>query len=255
MIDKQNQVVIKEEATEVSKPLPLWRHRDYLLLWSGQVASVTGSQVSQLAFPLLILALTHSPAQAGIAAALRTIPYLAFSLPAGALVDRWNRKQVMIICDLGRFLSMASIPLALFFGHLTIIQLYLVSLLEGTLFVFFDLAEVASLPQVVSKEQLPAASAQNIATYNIAMMLGAPLGGLLYSSNQLFPFLADAVSYLCSVLSLLFIRTPFQQERTKTTRALRIEVKEGLKWLWEQRLVRSLALLLCGINLMTGASP
>lgn len=89
---------------EASPPLPLWRHRDYLLLWGGQVVSVTGSQVSQLAFPLLILALTHSPAQAGIAAALRTIPYLVLSLPAGALVDRWNRKQVMIICDLERFL-------------------------------------------------------------------------------------------------------------------------------------------------------
>jgi predicted MFS family arabinose efflux permease len=252
VIDTQNQVVLKEEIPEARTPLPLWRQRDYLLLWGGQVVSLTGSQVSQLAFPLLILALTHSPAQAGIAAALRTIPYLVLSLPAGALVDRWNRKQVMIFCDLGRFLSMASVPLALFLGHLTIVQLYLVSLLEGTLFVFFDLAEVSSLPQVVSKEQLPAASAQNIATYNIAMMLGSPLGGLLYGVGRLFPFLVDTVSYLCSVLSLLFIRTPFQQERTRTTRALRAEVKEGLKWLWEQRLVRSLALLLCGLNLMTG---
>jgi predicted MFS family arabinose efflux permease len=252
VLENQNQVVIKEEITEARTPLPLWRNRDYLLLWGGQVVSLTGSQVSQLAFPLLILALTHSPAQAGIAAAMRTIPYLVLCLPAGALVDQWNRKLVMIICDLGRFLCMASVPLALFLGHLTIVQLYLVSLLEGTFFVFFDLAEVSSLPQVVSKEQLPAASAQNIATYNIALLLGAPLGGLLYSVGRLFPFLADTVSYLCSVLSLLFIRTPFQQERTKASRALGSEVKEGLKWLWEQKLVRSLALLLCGLNLMTG---
>ncbi|GHO88810.1 MFS transporter [Dictyobacter formicarum] len=252
MISNQDQIEINEEITAVSTPLPMWRNRDYLLLWGGQVASVTGSQVSQLAFPLLILALTHSPAQAGIAAALRTIPYLLLSLPAGALLDRWNRKQVMIFCDLGRFLCMASIPLALLLGHLTIVQLYLVSLLEGILFVFFDLAEVSSLPQVVSKEQLPAASAQNIATYNIAMLLGSPLGGLLYSAGRLFPFLADTVSYLCSVFTLLFIRTPFQQERTGTTRALGIEVKEGLKWLWEQRLIRSLALILCGLNLMNG---
>lgn len=251
MIDDQNRV-IKEEAAEVHAPLPLWRNRDYLLLWSGQVVSMTGSQISQLAFPLLILALTRSPAQAGIAAALRTLPYLLLSLPAGALVDRWNRKQVMIFCDLGRYLSMASVPLALFLGHLTIIQLYLVSLVEGTLFVFFDLAEVSSLPQVVSKQQLATASAQNIATFNIAMLLGSPLGGLLYSIGNLFPFLADAISYLCSVLSLLFIRTPFQQERTGASRALKTEVTEGLKWLWEQRLVRSLALILCGLNLMTG---
>ncbi|GCE08193.1 MFS transporter [Dictyobacter aurantiacus] len=251
MIENQNQSNLQEEAIEARTYPPLWRNRDYLLLWSGQVISGVGTQVSQLAFPLLILALTRSPAQAGIAGALRTIPYLLLSLPAGALLDRWNRKLVMIICDLGRFLSMGSIPLALFFGHLTIVQLYVVSLVEGVLFVFFDLAEVSSLPQVVSREQLPAASAQNIATFNIAMLLGAPLGGILFSIGRAFPFLADTVSYFCSVVSLFFIRTPFQQERSSDRRALLPEVREGLKWLWKQRFVRSLAVILCGLNLMT----
>ncbi|MBO0791875.1 MAG: MFS transporter [Ktedonobacteraceae bacterium] len=237
------------------KHLPLWRNRDYLLLWGGQVVSMTGSQVSQLVFPLLILALTRSPAQTGIAAALQSLPYLVLSLPAGALVDRWNRKRVMIFCNLGRGLCVASVPLALWLGHVTLVQLYLVSLLEGILFVFFDLAEVSSLPQVVSKQQLPAASAQNIAGLNLATLLGSPLGGWLYGVGRLFPFLADALSYLCSVLSLLFIRTPFQQERTIPAHALSTEVKEGLKWLWEQRLVRSLALLLFGCNLMTEGLP
>jgi len=237
------------------KHLPLWRNRDYLLLWGGQVVSVTGSQISQLVFPLLILALTHSPAQAGIAAALRSLPYLALSLPAGVLVDRWNRKRVMIFCDLARFLSVASVPLALWLGYLTLVQLYLVSLLEGILSVFFDLAEVSSLPQVVSKQQIPAASAQNIAAFNIAVLLGSPLGGLLYGVGRLLPFLADAFSYLCSVLSLLFIQTAFQQKRNVPARSLIAEVKEGLKWLWEQRLVRSLGLLLCICNLMTEGLP
>jgi MFS family permease len=243
------------EQAMFDSPRPLWHNRDYLLMWSGQVVSMTGSQVSQLAFPLLILALTHSPAQAGIAAALRGLPYLLLSLPAGALVDRWNRKWVMIFCDLGRFLSMASVPLALFLGHLTLTQLYLVSLLEGTLFVFFDIAEVSSLPQVVSKQQLPAASAQNVATLNIAALLGAPLGGVLYGIGKLFPFLIDAFSYLGSIISLLFIKTEFQQERQRPAHSLRSEVIGGLKWLWEQRLIRSLALLLCGFNLMTGGLP
>ncbi len=91
-------------ATSRSKTRPdtipspsLWRNRDYMLLWSGQLVSSVGGQVSQLAFPLLILALTHSPAQAGLAGALRALPYLIFSLPAGALIDRWDRKRVMIL--------------------------------------------------------------------------------------------------------------------------------------------------------------
>ncbi|GCE30007.1 hypothetical protein KDA_54910 [Dictyobacter alpinus] len=254
MIQNQNQTNLPDVVLEAPAHPPLWRNRDYLLLWGGQVVSGVGAQVSQLAFPLLILALTRSPAQAGIAGALRAIPYLLLSLPAGALLDRWNRKLVMIFCDVGRFVSMASIPLALFLGHLTIVQLYLVSLIEGVLFVFFDLAEVSSLPQVVSKEQLPAASAQNIATYNIAMLLGAPLGGLLFSAGRAFPFVADAISYFCSIISLFFIRTPFQQEHTNARQALLPEVQEGLKWLWKQRFVRSLALILCGLNLVTMGS-
>src|SRR6185437_3666870 len=70
-----------------SRPLPLWRNRNYLLLWSGQAISSVGGEASQLAFPLLVLAVTNSPVQAGIAGALRALAYLFLGLPAGALVD------------------------------------------------------------------------------------------------------------------------------------------------------------------------
>ena len=103
----------------------LWRNRDYLLLWSGQALSDIGGAVSELAFPLLVLAVTHSPAQAGFAAALRALPATLFSLFAGVLVDRWNRKWVMFVCDSGRALSLASIPVAYALGHLTVAQLYI----------------------------------------------------------------------------------------------------------------------------------
>lgn len=232
--------------------VPLWRNRDYLVLWSGQVVSSLGSQVSQLALPLLLLALTHSPAQAGVAGALRATPYLIFSLPAGALIDRWDRKRVMIVCDTGRALSLASLAIALWLGHLTLVQIYLVSLIEGTLFVFFNLAEAACLPRVVSKEQLPAATAQNLATFNISTLLGGPLGGTLYSASQVFPFVADAVSYALSVISLLWITSSFQEERVQTSRKLWQEIKEGLLWLWGHPLIRSIALLTGGLNLLMG---
>ncbi len=157
------------------QPRSLWLNRDFMLLWSGQMVSNVGTQVSTLAFPLLILALTSSPAQAGFAGALRALPYLIFSLPAGALIDRWDRKLTMILCDTGRALSLASIPVALAIGHLTIIQLYLVSAIEGTLFVFFNIAEAACLPRVVPKEQLPAATAQNMATDGVTELVGLRL--------------------------------------------------------------------------------
>src|SRR5438067_2202096 len=90
-----------EIAAPPQRLAPLWRNRDYMLLWSGQTISSLGSGVSGIVFPLLILAITHSAAAAGIAGALNTLPYVLFSLPAGALVDRWDRKRVMIICDAG----------------------------------------------------------------------------------------------------------------------------------------------------------
>ncbi len=241
---------VRQDQVQTPRP-SLWRNRDYMLLWSGQLVSSVGSQVSQLAFPLLILALTHSPAQAGLAGALRALPYLIFSLPAGALIDRWDRKRVMILSDTVRGLALGSIPLAFAFGHLTILQLYIVSTLEGTFFVFFNIAEAACLPRVVPKKQLPAATAQNQATDGITFLAGPSLGGILYTLGSAIPFLTDAISYIASVVSLLFIKTQFQEKRTVAQRKLWIEIWEGLRWLWQQPLIRFIAVLTGAWNLVS----
>ncbi len=244
-----DKILATKEATEPKGPTPLWRNRDFMLLWSGQLVSSVGSRVSLLAFPLLILAITHSPAQAGLIAALRGIPYALFVLPAGALIDRWDRKRVMILCDSGRALALGSIPLALIFGHLTITQLYIVSLVEGTLFTFFNLAETACLPRVVSKEQLSTAVAQNMVIDSTSGLLGPSLGGALYSIGRAIPFLTDAISYAASVLSLFFIKTKFQEERNPAPIRLWADIREGLSWLWHQPLIRFIALLTGGITM------
>jgi predicted MFS family arabinose efflux permease len=232
-------------------PPSLWRNRDFLLLWGGQAISTLGSSISGIVYPLLTLAITNSPAAAGVATALGSLPYLIFSLPVGALIDRWDRKRVMILCDLGRTISVVSVPIALALGLLTIWQLYLTAFIEGTLFVFFNIAEVAALPRVVVKTQLPAATAQNEATGGAAMLLGPPLGGLLYQTiGRGVPFLFDAVSYLVSVISLCFIRTRFQEQREAgAPRNLRAEIREGVTWLWRQPLIRFMAFLTGGCNL------
>src|SRR5437763_13811755 len=97
--------VINTEQIPPKKRGSLWRNRDYMLLWSGQVISAIGTQASQLAFPLLVLALTRSPAQAGFAGALRALPYLILSLPAAPLLDRWDRNGLMPVRTTGRALS------------------------------------------------------------------------------------------------------------------------------------------------------
>ncbi len=231
------------------KRIPLWRNRDYMLLWSGQIVSSVGTRVSQLAFPLLVLALTHSPAQAGLIAALRGLPYALFILPAGAMVDRWNRKRVMILCDAGRAIALGSIPVALLLGHLTILQICIVSLVEGTLFTFFNLAETACLPQVVSKDQLTSAVAQNSVIDSVSGMIGPSFGGILYGIGRAVPFLTDTISYIVSVLSLFFIKAQFQEEREVEPLRLWKEIGEGLSWLWHNPVMRFIALLTSGLIL------
>ena len=244
------QITNTQRELRETRPRSLWRNRDYMLLWSGQAVSSIGTQASTLAFPLLILALTDSPAVAGFASALRALPYLIFSLPAGALIDRWDRKRVMVLCDAGRAIALGSIPVALALGHLSVAQLFAVSLVEGSLFVFFNIAEAACLPRVVPAAQLPAATAQNQATEGVSSLAGPPLGGLLFALAQMLPFVADAVSYGASVISLLFIRTQFQGERTAAPRALRVEIMEGLSWLWHHPLIRFIAFLTGTSNLV-----
>ena len=225
------------------KTARLWNNRDWALLWSGQLVSVVGTQISQLAYPLLMLALTKSPAQAGFLSAARTIPYLLLGLPAGALVDRWNRRRVMIICDAGRALALGSIPLALALGQLTLAQLYAVALIEGSLNVFFNLAETAALTRVVSREQIPAATTLNEITLSTGSTLGPALGGLVFAFGQGFAFLLDAVSYAASVVSVWFIRTDLSPSRATDTSRLLGDIREGVVWLWRQSLLRFLALI------------
>jgi predicted MFS family arabinose efflux permease len=247
-------VVPIDAAVEASAPAkglpPLWKNRDYMLLWSGQTVSALGSNISGIVLPLLILAITNSPGAAGIAQALFSLPYLIFSLPVGALIDRWDRKRVMILCDVGRAVSLASVPVAMILGVLTIWQLYVNAFIEGTLFVFFNIAEVAALSRVVPKNQLPAATAQNEIAFGTANLVGPPLGTTIYQAlGQMFPFLLDSVSYIASVISLFFMKTQFQGERKAQQRNLTAEIKEGLAWLWRQKLIRAMAFVTGGVNL------
>ncbi|HKV57494.1 MAG TPA: MFS transporter [Ktedonobacteraceae bacterium] len=250
-----NQIDTSQE--ERGQKRPLWRNRDFLLLWSGQNVSVLGSNVSRLAMPLLVLALTHSPAQAGLMVAVRQSPYLLFSLLAGALVDRWNRKITMICCDAVRWLALGSVPLAFALGHVTLVHLYIVAFVEGTGYVFFSLAQIAALPQVVEPAHLARAYAFDTITEYVGTLFGPSLGAFIIGlasqvkAGTILAYVTDSISYLVSVVSLLFIRVSFQMERTtEKRRALYKEIAEGLRFLWQQRLLRIMVLLTTMVNFL-----
>lgn len=238
---------------------PLWRNRDFVLLWSGQAISTLGTRFSSLALPLVVLAVTRSPGQAGFIGALSFLPYLAFGLPAGALIDRWDRKRTMTLCDLARCIAFGSVPLTVALGRLTMPQLYLVALVDGTSFVLFNTAQAAALPQVVQRGQLPRATSWNETAGTAATLVGPALSGAIIGLARTtiigaaVAYLLDSVSYLVSALSLTLIRTPFQATRdgeagNATRRSLRAEIGEGLRFLWRHPQLRLVALLSTAIT-------
>jgi len=149
------------------------------------------------------------------------------------------------------------VPLAFALGHLTLVHLYIVAFIEGTAYVFFSLAQIAALPQVVAPAHLPRAYALDNITEYVGTLLGPSLGAFiiglasLVEIGAILAFLADSISYLFSVISMLFIRVSFQMERaTETRRALYKEIAEGLRFLWRQRLLRIMALLTMTVNFL-----
>jgi len=233
------------------QPDSLLKNRNFMLLWSGQLVSWVGTEITNIALPLIVLALTGSTVQAGSIAAIRGAVYALWAIPAGALIDRWNRKTVMVIANLGSGLAMGSIYVALLLKHLTIPQLYLAGAIEGSFFVFASLARFTAFPLVVSKEQFPAAVAQTSVADNLAVLIGPPLGGLLFQTvGAALAFFADSLSYFVNAVSIFFINVPLQLERPTQKKSFHKELLAGILFLWRQPIIRFLNLLSAGRTML-----
>jgi predicted MFS family arabinose efflux permease len=224
----------------------LLRNRDYMLLWGGQTLSELGSQTSSVAYPLLILALTGSAAKAGVVGLAKWLPLAVFALPAGALADRLDRKRLMIATDAIRLAGAASIVVALWLGRPPYLQVVLVAFLDGAMFTTSHITERGALAQVVRPDQVQDAVAQNEARYFSASIVGPPLGGLLFAAARALPFLADAVSFLCSMTATSLTRTRFQTGAEKP--GVRAGLTEGLGWLRRQPFFLTASLLFAAGN-------
>jgi MFS family permease len=230
--------------------VPLRRNRAFLLLWSGQAVSALGSQVSLVAYPLLVLAVTGSPSEAGIVGFARNVPIAALALPAGVLADRVNRKRMMVACDGVCALALGSIPIAMAAGRVPFALMVLVALIDGTGFVVNYVTERGALRQLVPPDLLGEAVARNESRTFGAMLAGPPLGGLLFQLGRALPFLADAISYAASTVTKLLIAADFQEVRAERTVG---GAREGLRWVWERPFFRVCMLLFaCSNPIFTG---
>ncbi|WAZ26251.1 MFS transporter [Streptomyces cinnabarinus] len=237
-------------ARDTAEQPSLWRNRDFLALWSGQVVSTLGAQISGTAMPLLVLATTGSPSDAGIVGAAGTLPYLIAHLPAGPLVDRWNRRRILLVSEVCAGLAISTVPIALWAGTPTVAHLAVVAFLQGLCFVFFGLAERAALPTIVPAALLPTAIAHNEARSRGAALAGPPLGGLLFGVGRAVPFLVDALSYAVAVIGLLFLRGELRNRTTAPAEPLWQAATAGLRWIWRHPFIRAAMLLIAMSNLV-----
>jgi MFS family permease len=233
----------------------LWRNRDFMLLWTGQSANLTGTQVSQIAIPLIALSVLHaSPFQVSLLAAMEYLPYVLIALPAGAIVDRHRRRSLIVWCCLLQALILATVPLAIAAGTLTLTQLVTVALLVAALAVVFDSASQSYLPTLLQGEELIAGNGRFGASIAFATVVGQSVAGWLVSAvGAAWTVAIDALSYLANAGSVQLIKAP-EPARHPTTSRMRTQIGEGLRFVFGHRLLRPVVLANTTASAAIGAS-
>ena len=220
-------------------------HRDFRLLWGGETVSEVGSRVSELAIPLVAVGRLHATTwQVGVLTAASTAAFLLVGLPAGAWVDRLRRRPVMVAADVGRLLTLGSIPAAAAAGVLGLPQLYLVTLVAGVLTVFFDVAYQSYLPSLVGADHLVEGNAKLAGSSQVAQVAGPSLAGALVQAiGGPYAVALDAVSFAVSAGAVGAIGAvePAPEPGARGRGRLRREVGEGLAFVLRHRLLRAIA--------------
>ncbi len=210
-------------------PEPLSRNRDFQTVLVGQGISAFGDAVTGTALPLLVLALTGSGAVMGVVGVLSTLPDLLIGLPAGAYADRWDRRRMMFLADLGRALLTAAIPLSILFGGPTLAVILLVTLPLNVLRVLWLAAYTAAVPGLVGRAQVGRATSVLEAVFNFGFILGPAIAGILSATIGPGPTIAiDAASFVVGAAALFLVRRPLRPEPRADRTHLIAEIREGV---------------------------
>ena len=230
----------------------LWRHRDFLRLWVGDTASQLGASFGNIALPYLaVTVLAASSFQMGILGTLQGLGFLLIGLPAGALVDRWRKRTVMLSADLGRTVLLLSLTAAWWMGILTFAQLAVVATAVGVLTVFFDVSYQSYLPFLVGRDHVVEGNSKLQASQSISQASGPAVGGVAIKFFGAADVVAvNAAGYLASAIALWRIRHRETPPAPDTRRKLRVEIAEGLSFVLRHPLLRRL-LACTGIGNLT----
>ena len=194
-------------AESAATPVPVGRDPVFRRLLRASSVSMGGSHVTSIAYPLLVLRLTSSPLEAGWVAFAAIAPSLLVHVPAGALVDRWNPRRAMLGSEIGRGVAIAAVAITLAMGKPDVPLLTVAAVVEGVLGVFSTLAERRCVGSIVRPEQVPSALVRLEGRNHVVLLIGRPLGGLLFGIEPILPFLVDVATFIYSVAALAGIKS------------------------------------------------
>ncbi|MFF5208001.1 MFS transporter [Streptosporangium sp. NPDC000396] len=234
----------------------LWRNGDFLRFWLGESVSLLGTQVTNLALPLTaISAFGATDEQVGILRFLQLVPFLGLALLIGVWTDRVRRRRVMLAANLVRMSLLALVPVLYWYHALNLVTLLVIGCAVGIASVFFDVSWMSYVPTLVkSPARYVEASAKLSISASAADVAGPGVAGVLVSAlTAPVALVVDAASYAVSVISLLLIRTPEPRPRPAAKRHAPTELRDGLRWVLGDRVLRALALIgfCCNFSMVT----
>ncbi|ROR67468.1 MFS transporter [Agrococcus jenensis] len=246
----------RSEAVGERADRSLWRDGNFLTLWSGQALAQLGSQVAELAIPVLaVLLLGASELEVGFLNAAGVAAFLVVGLPAGAWIDRMRKRRVMIWADAVRAVALGVVPLLWWAGLLEMWHLYAVALVVGVATVFFDVSYQSLIPSLVRPGQIAEANGKLEATYQVANIGGPAVGGWLIGIVAApFAILATVGTYVASFVALLLTRDHEEPRAADDRGPILQEIGEGLRWVFGNRLLRRIVTTTAVFNLSSTLS-
>lgn len=231
----------------------LWANRDFLCLWAAHSISRLGDRLYLIALPWLVLDLTGSPVKTAIAMTMDFLPQLLFGFLAGAIVDRCNRRWLMIICDVSRALILGATVVCGRAGFLTIGHIYAAGFLLSTLTTLFDPTQSAMVPSIVDQPRLVEANSKLQLSNTVTRVIGPALAGVtIAATGAMSAIFIDAITFVVSAVFVARLSPNVSRPASRESSRLLADVAAGLKYLAGERIVLTIAILLCFVNLGIG---
>jgi MFS family permease len=216
------------------------RHRDFRLLWLGQIVSVTGSQMQFVAINWHVYLLTKSPFALGLVGLFRGVPIIICSLAGGVVADAIDRKRLMIVTQTIMLTSAALLTAGTLKGFESVWPIYLLSAIASAATAFDTPARQALMPTLVPIEDFPNAVSLAVIVFNVATIAGPAIAGfLLAESGPAIIYGINALSFLAVIAALVAMRASGQPDlQTERKDALSLEaLKEGLRFVWHTPII------------------